>query len=236
MRGVNMNFPWKLRKLAMKLGLFPVMTVLFVSYQSLAFNEPSNFSPTHDQVFRKPASRNEEPVPPTKLVKQVAGDVKEPDYIKVSINAGRYDWQIRKPGTFTAEPLSIDIQSNRAIAVSFSNFNDLKSKTNNPGTIPIYYGFGATLAETERNGWIRSVKLNRRTVTAFPGPDGINHLNRKIWPKIEITKTTRAGDYENTGYLTFTILETQYYLDNSPEKNRQTPLVPNGQISPEDHF
>lgn len=222
----------------MKLVFFLVIAALFSGFQSLAFNEPSGFSPTHDQIFRKPASRNKEPEPAakTKLVKQAVKDDTEQDYIKVSINALRYDWQIRKPGTFTAEPLIIDIQSNQAIAVSFSNFNDLKPKTQNHGTIPVYYGFGDTLAETERNGWVRAKKLNRRNVTAFPLPDGTNHYQLKIWPRIEITKTTQAGDYQDTGYLTLTILENQIYLDNSSGRKIQTMILPKGEFLPEDHF
>ena len=197
----------------MKLVFF-LVTIGLIINPVLSFYEPSTFSPGHDEIFRRSGSRNEEPAMKIKAEKQDAEDVKEQGYIKAFINAGRYDWFIRKPGSFAAEPLIIDIESNRAITLTFSEFDDLKSKTCNQPKIAAFYGFGATLAETERNGWIPAANLNHYHQTLTPDPAGTGHLLLKIWPKIDITRATPAGEYIDTGYLTFTVLENQKFVDN----------------------
>lgn len=168
------------------------------------------------------------------LVKEDPKDPMVQESIKVSINAGRYDWLIRKPGTFAAEPLVIDIQSNRSFVLSFSKFGDLQSKTLNPGKIPAFYSIGATLAETERNGWFPARKLNGVSLTAVVEADQTRQFVWKLWPKIEITKNTRAGDYEDTGCLTFTILENQIYLDGEPGGNARKTIMSRGESAVED--
>ncbi|MDI6871731.1 MAG: hypothetical protein QME79_10335 [Bacillota bacterium] len=139
--------------------------------------------------------------------------VEEGGYLRVSLSATRYDWQVRKPGTFAADPVEIGVYSNRKVSVIFSGFADLAAVSpGHTGAIPTFYGFGNTLDEVENTGWIRAQDLNVRRLETAAAESGTTAV-WKLWPKLKVSGRERAGEYEDVGCLTFILCETSAYIE-----------------------
>ena len=105
----------------------------------------------------------------------------------------------------------IGIYSNRQVAVSFSGFADSASQPAGVGSIPVYYAFGDTLAGVDSERWIGAPSLNTRVITtASTQAGGLATL--KIWTQLRVPGAIRAGEYENTGTMTFIVIENRAYV------------------------
>jgi hypothetical protein len=132
--------------------------------------------------------------------------VKSGGYLRVSLSATRYDWQIRKPGGLMADPLEISVYANQPVTVTFSGFDDLASLPTGSERIPTFYRFCDARPGTSLTNWVRAADLNnwqQATTTAEVGTT----VAWKLWPRLDIGPAIRAGDYEDVATLTFLLTE-----------------------------
>lgn len=139
--------------------------------------------------------------------------------LKVFLSAAGLHWQIRKPGIYAADPVELRVYSNRRVRVTFSDFADLAGSGPGQGALPAYYGMGDTLQDVEGNGWYTAAKWNEVQITTRPAQVGTTVVWR-IWPRIEVAGTTRAGRYADTGKITVTVLETAPYVQSLAQDGR----------------
>lgn len=132
------------------------------------------------------------------------------DILIVTIDANRYDWQIKKPGVYAAEPILVKVSSNKRVAVDFSSFNDLVN-IEMSNEIPTYYGFGDSLDIVEKSGWIRADALNATTIKTPKTMDG-SVWSWKLWSKLHVNSGLKASEYKDTGILTFTVMTNSPYI------------------------
>jgi hypothetical protein len=154
-------------------------------------------------------------------------------WINYSFGGTRWDWQIRKPGTFAADCIEFHIQSNDDVAVAFSGFADLAPlvHTDQPA-IPTSYGFGdpplTGATDAPPSTWLAADALNGAGFNlAYDDIKG--GLTKKLWTKIDVDETTRACDYEDQGTITLTLTDVKYFIN--PANGQFNESLPN--VNPE---
>lgn len=135
-------------------------------------------------------------------------------WISYAFTGTRWDWQIRKPGTFSANCISFVIQSNDDVNVAFDGFADLAPLVHTDApAIPVWYNYGNFGGgKPPVDGWIRATDLNDADFT-FSYDQIKNGFTAKLWNKIQIDPTTRADDYEDSGTITITLTDVKYFID-----------------------
>lgn len=137
-------------------------------------------------------------------------------WIDWSIGGTRWDWRIRKPGTYAADCINFTIKSNNDVAVNFDGFADLEYLEQGAGvkqTIDTYYSYGGSIEAAQSNGWIRAADLNNAD---FIFPDGSalhSGLNYKLWNKIVVENCNSSCEYEDTATITLTVRNMKHWID-----------------------
>ncbi|MEW5866307.1 MAG: hypothetical protein AB1774_05530 [Bacillota bacterium] len=137
-------------------------------------------------------------------------------WIEWSIGGTRWDWRIRKPGTYAADCINFALKSNNAVAINYDGFNDLTYLEQGEGvkqTIDTYYSYGATIAEAEANGWVRASALNEED-DLIPDSAGLHAgMNTKLWNKIEVVECNSSCEYEDTATITLVLQNMKHWVD-----------------------
>lgn len=135
-------------------------------------------------------------------------------WINYCFSGTRWDWQIRKPGTFAADSITFHIQSNDDVNVDFEGFADLAPLSHaDAPPIPVWYTFAdASIGKPPVDSWVRAADLNSADFSL--AYDKIkNGYYLKLWNKIQIDPSTRACDYRDDGTITLTLTDVKYFID-----------------------
>jgi len=135
-------------------------------------------------------------------------------WISWSISGTRWDWKVRKPGTYAADCITGFIQSNQDVFIDYEGFADLQTlgTSINP-TIPICYGFGPSLAQAEINGWVPAAALNNDDDMLLDSQDLHDGISWKLWNKIEVVNCNSACEYEDAATITLTLQVIKTWID-----------------------
>lgn len=149
-------------------------------------------------------------------------------WIDYNFGGTRWDWQIRKPGTFAADCIEFSIQSNDDVNVSFCGFDNLAPLSHpDAAKINVWYNYGPQGSPATDTppaaGWVAAPDLNGVSFT-LPYDLIKNGFTKKLWNKIEILPTTRACDYENSGVITLTLTDIKYFIN--PETGDYNGAIP----------
>ncbi|MBC7083490.1 MAG: hypothetical protein H5T95_08370 [Firmicutes bacterium] len=137
-------------------------------------------------------------------------------WIEWSIGGTRWDWRIRKPGTYAADCINFSLKSNNDVAINYDGFADLAYLEQGEGvkqTIDTYYSYGATLAEAEANGWVRASDLNNDDDLIEDSAALHAGLNTKLWNKIVVENCNSSCEYEDTATITLTLQNMKHWID-----------------------
>ena len=128
----------------------------------------------------------------------------------IEMSASGVEWYIRKPGDYFAKVLDVKVSvidaSNRAaqVKVAFSGFDNLASK--NKQEITVFYSLADESGPAE---WMPPVALNE-TELRLAAVDQCDS-SFSMWQKI-VLGTQGPGKYENTGVITFSLVNSQPIL------------------------
>ncbi|MCR4402001.1 MAG: hypothetical protein NUW12_04350 [Firmicutes bacterium] len=137
-------------------------------------------------------------------------------WIDWSIGGTRWDWRIRKPGTYAADCINFTIKSNNDVAVQYDGFADLAYLEQGEGvkqTIDTYYSYGATLAEAQSRGWVRASALNDSDDLLEDSAGLHAGLNFKLWNKIVVENCNSSCEYEDTATITLVLQNVKHWID-----------------------
>ncbi len=128
-------------------------------------------------------------------------DVEAVPEAAVSLSATRLDWRVRKPGTYAALATEITATGYGKLSIQFSEFGDPVRSDGTPGTVDAFYGFGATLAVVEAEGWVRADMLNGASrVIDLSSPMPV-----WMWSMIGVGEEDSSTEYESKGVITFIV-------------------------------
>jgi len=134
-------------------------------------------------------------------------------WIEWSISGTRWDWRVRKPGTYAGDCISATIKSNNDVLIDYDGFEDLHSDSSVTQDIPIWYGFGETLDQVISNGWVRSTDLNADDDLLLDSEDLHAGLSWKLWNKIEVLPCHSSCEYEDEATITLVLQNVKMWID-----------------------
>ena len=141
-------------------------------------------------------------------------------WIEFSINGTRYDWRVRKPGTYAANSLTAWLKSNSDVEVDFRGFRNLKYRGSKrfPGVeqeIETWYAYGEGADPGDDNlTWIPAVELNGCDAV-IKDSAGLHtgSANWKLWNKIRVTECNSACEYNDNAMITLVLQNQKIWID-----------------------
>ncbi|NMB47028.1 MAG: hypothetical protein GX998_11550 [Firmicutes bacterium] len=129
-----------------------------------------------------------------------------PSSFCISLSATGTEWYVRKPGDYYTKMLEGEVSASgdATIAVTFSNFDNLRS-IGNSQTIPVFYAIKDE--EPGTSDWIRPQDLNK-DVSLELRVSAHNTSSWGMWQRV-ILGTQSPGMYANVGVITFTLVNSQ---------------------------
>ena len=130
-----------------------------------------------------------------------------------TISGTRWDWRILKPGTYAADCISVWLQSNNDVKITFAGFGDLAYQLDGAGmkqTIDTYYSWGPDL---ESNSWIAAGDLNDEFALIPDSWDLHAGQSTKLWNKIFVENCNSSCEYESTGTITIALQNIKRWVD-----------------------
>jgi hypothetical protein len=148
-------------------------------------------------------------------------------WINWSFSDSRWDWQVRKPGTYAADCITFQLQSNNDVTMTFAGFEPLANVAGYSSLIPAWYGFGDAISDVESGvlgGWMAAKgtsqdadNINNLSLV-FPYENIKNSRNYKFWTKIQVDPSTHSCEYYDSGVITLTLKEIKFWI-NSEDGN-----------------
>jgi len=149
-------------------------------------------------------------------------------WIDFTMTGTRWDWFVRKPGWYGANCITAKVASNGDVLIDYDGFGDLLNLANPTQVtpIPIWYGFGGSIAEAQSHGWIRAVDLNNSDDllvenSYWVGERNLLHesLTWKLFNRIHVVTCNTACEYEDVASLTLVANSQKPWI----EQNEQAP-------------
>jgi len=128
-------------------------------------------------------------------------------WVDWSISGTRYDWRVRKPGTYAANSLTAWIKSNGAIEIDFAGFGNLAGPG---GEIETWYAYG----EAVNPGGLSWVPGPALTSCTIPDSGDIHAgLSWKLWNKINVVPCNSACEYNDDAIITLVVQNQKCWID-----------------------
>lgn len=150
-----------------------------------------------------------------------------------TISGTKWQWFVKKPGTYIADCIIFKIKSNGDVEIKFEGFDDPSYvETPHPSqtaTIETYYAYsfgsgsggpGTVEPGNGGSGWIRAEDLNGESLLI---PEFFSMLTHKyslhdgieahLWNKITVVDCNSASTYRDTGTVYITLKEQKPWID-----------------------
>ena len=151
-------------------------------------------------------------------------------WVEFSHSGTRYDWRIRKPGTYGANSLTFTLKSNSDICIDFEGFENLKYNASEkfPGVnqeIETWYAYG----EGENPGelsWFPAAELNEIDALVEDSCDLHAGLSWKLWNKIRVVECNSACEYQDDAMVTLVLMNQKIWIDGDDGYFKEMVSIP----------
>ncbi len=145
-------------------------------------------------------------------------------WINWSISTTRFDWHIRKPGTYAAPIAILDIASNGDVLMDFEMFEDLRNAEDPNSAIETKYGIGSDLPLIQ---WVHATDLNSQDVSFEKSQDLCEGIDLTLWNRITVVDCNSSGEYRDEAMIVLTLQNIKPWIDpNSGHFRRDWRLQP----------
>lgn len=147
----------------------------------------------------------------------ITTEVHVAQWLRTFITQTQWNWYVRKPGTYYTNCISLTIQSNGAVGVQFSGFDNLQADAEvvNP-VIETWYGWSpdeAGPAGVNFCGWYAAPELNEKTFIYEDSLELHQGITYKLWNRIKVVDCNSPATYRNTGTISFILLNQKEWID-----------------------
>ncbi|MGQ9603539.1 MAG: hypothetical protein ACUVUU_04950 [bacterium] len=134
-------------------------------------------------------------------------------WIKFSLTGTRWDWRVMKPGTYAGDCVTFIVCSNGDVGVDYDGFDDLYSPNACEQTIDTWYGYGASIYDVDRIGWVRAPDLNNED-DIIPEQCPGHCFTTKLWTKIQVDSCNTACEYHDDATVTLVLRNQKTWVDD----------------------
>jgi len=142
----------------------------------------------------------------------------EEPWARFFLSASQWQWDVRRPGDYSAKSVSGEVTGNVDIMIEFSGFADLGCSDANGQTIEAYYGAFIGDKTVEQVIWSRASDFNGQLIPIPTSP--VIPIPWSLWNKISVTSRATANDYSDDAVITFGMINLTTWSD---------PEIPPGQ-------
>jgi len=135
-------------------------------------------------------------------------------WIEFSLSGSRYDWQVRKPGTYAANSLTATLKSNGPVTVDFDGFANLQylGAGGVKQDIDTWYAYGEGAGPGDMN-WIPAASVNGLDALVRDSAGLHNGYSWKLWNKIMVENCNSACEYEDNATITLVLDNQKPWID-----------------------
>ena len=152
---------------------------------------------------------------------QVEGALLSPasdsQWVSFHFSSTQWQWNIRKPGDYAAQPIIGSIISSVDVLIDFNGFEDLNATYPPTQKVETYYGVSIGNQGVEEVEWARASDLNAHSLLIRQNPIPTHW---SLWNKICVKADNSDFKYLDDAVITFGILNTSPWID---------PEIPTGQ-------
>lgn len=133
-------------------------------------------------------------------------------WVDWTLSGTRWDWRVRKPGTYAADCITFTLKSNNDVFIDYEGFGDLVSVTGNSvnPNIATAFGFGPTIGQVQ---FVSGDALNTHD-DLVPDSDALHAgLSCKLWIKITVVECNSSCEYEDTATVTLKLKNIKMWID-----------------------
>lgn len=137
-------------------------------------------------------------------------------WVEFSINGTRYDWRVRKPGTYGANSLTATLKSNYDVEIDFDGFADLQYLGTGgvKRTIDTWYAFGEGKDPGDTKlEFIPAADLNAMDTIIKDSGNLHNGYSWKLWNKIKVENCNSACEYQDDANITLVLMNQKIWID-----------------------
>ena len=139
-------------------------------------------------------------------------------WISWSITGTRWDWRVRKPGTYATDCISFTVASNNSVGVDYDGFANLVYEgtvvQDTLGEIATYYAWGTTGQGTPpKAGWVSATELIGDD-DDIPN-SAVLHGGQtfKLWNKIVVEPCHSSCEYHDDATITLSLTNMKAWID-----------------------
>jgi len=138
-------------------------------------------------------------------------------WIEYTLSGSRYDWRVRKPGTYAANSLTATLKSNSDVEIEFEGFENLRYQGSNqfPGVnqeIDTWYAYGEA-ADPGTVNFIPAEEMNGMDAFIQDSADLHAGFSWKLWNKIEVDQCNSACEYQDDATITLVLQNQKIWID-----------------------
>jgi len=129
-------------------------------------------------------------------------------WLEFSLSGTRWDWQVRKPGTYATDCITATVASNGDLEIDFDGFANLLGTD---GEIPTWYAYGKGPVGTLT--WIEAGALNGMDAQILDCVGLHAGYSWKLWNKIEVVECNSACEYDDEATITLVLDNQKDWID-----------------------
>ncbi|MGI6131701.1 MAG: hypothetical protein ACOYES_07500 [Bacillota bacterium] len=140
-------------------------------------------------------------------------------WISWNISATRWDWRVRKPGTYCTDCVTFVIHSNNSVRVDYEGFADLAYEGDvvegTLGAIATFYTMSNT-GSPPVGGWVAAESLNTPHFDLIPNTGTLHHGETfKLWNKIVVDPCNSSCEYHDDAKITLSLTNMKAWIDEN---------------------
>ena len=131
-------------------------------------------------------------------------------WVEFSLSGTRWDWRVRKPGTYATDCITASLKSNGDLELDFAGFGNLVGAG---GVIPIWYAYDSTLPAPVDARWVPAVDLDAMDALIPDCVELHEGFSWKLWNKIEVADCDSACEYTDDAQITLVLKNQKDWID-----------------------
>lgn len=135
-------------------------------------------------------------------------------WVLFQFSGTKWDWRIRKPGTYASKVLVGSIQSNGEVSVHFEGFGELYSSGSTPGSLEGYYAISPPNSGIDQLRWMRPGELNAFEIRIDQTNPALSAW--ALWQRIIVEDFATANEFKDDATISIKLENNGEWVEPQP--------------------